>query len=130
MNSHFVDIWYGNIISSENLLDKGFLEKEQDNPYWFLLSGNERKKASNYRYPDLQKKYIKMRAILRITLAPYLHNEPQEIIFKAGEHGKPFLADANIFFNLSHTGNKFVIAVSNIAEVGVDIEKIRDRKCL
>ena len=130
MNGHFVDIWYGNIISLENLFDKNLLEKKQDHPYWSLLSGNERNKASNYNYPELQKKYIKMRALLRIILAPYLQIEPQEIIFKTGKHGKPFLDDANIFFNLSHTGNKFVVAVSNLGEVGVDIEKIRDRKNL
>ena len=40
-----------------------------------------------------------------------------------GDHGKPFLENENIFFNLSHSGNVCICAVSD-NEVGCDVEKI------
>ena len=42
-----------------------------------------------------------------------------------GEKGKPFLQhEPDVFFNLSHSGDKVICAVSG-AEIGCDIEKIR-----
>ena len=42
----------------------------------------------------------------------------------AGKYGKPYLPDADLFFNLSHAGTLAACAVSD-AEVGLDIEKHR-----
>jgi len=47
--------------------------------------------------------------------------EKAEIIL--GENGKPYLSGNGIYYNLSHSGNLAVCAVS-AEEVGVDIEKI------
>lgn len=48
-----------------------------------------------------------------------------EIILLKNEHGKPFLSQyPNIFFNLSHSGNCVMCAVSD-SEVGCDTEKLR-----
>ena len=43
---------------------------------------------------------------------------------KKGENGKPYFEGAPFFFNLSHSGEYVVCALSD-AEVGVDIEKAR-----
>ncbi len=46
--------------------------------------------------------------------------------FIYNEYGKPFLKEnPKIFFNISHTKNIVVCAISNV-EVGVDVEEIRD----
>jgi 4'-phosphopantetheinyl transferase len=39
------------------------------------------------------------------------------------ENGKPYLKDSDMYFNISHSGNYVVLALSK-SEVGVDIEKI------
>ena len=120
MNSHFVDLWHGEFLPINS----------KDKDYWVLLNDEERKKASTFGRQDLQQKYIKTRGIVRKILASYLNAAPQKIKIKTGEYGKPFVSNAEVFFNLSHTGNKFVIAVSNCTEVGVDIEQCKYRKSL
>lgn len=40
-----------------------------------------------------------------------------------GEHGKPFIENKNIFFNLSHSGKVCICAVSD-KEIGCDVEKL------
>jgi len=57
---------------------------------------------------------------------------PREIIFNKGENGKPFLKNFPSFhFNISHTKNAVLIAVSD-SPIGTDIEIIRpyDEKLL
>ena len=44
-----------------------------------------------------------------------------------GPQGKPYIKDADIFFNLSHSGDMAVIAVSD-RDVGVDIQKLKHFK--
>lgn len=52
---------------------------------------------------------------------------PQQLSFYKGPKGKPYLNQApDVFFNLSHSGNKIVIALSQ-KEIGVDVERIRPR---
>ncbi|MGN0804644.1 MAG: 4'-phosphopantetheinyl transferase family protein [Candidatus Coproplasma sp.] len=40
------------------------------------------------------------------------------------EHGKPYLKEGSIFFNLSHSGTVAVCAISS-AEVGIDVQEVR-----
>ena len=120
MCGNFVEIWHGDILLKES--------EEQD--YWPLLSENEKEKANAFTRSDLQKKYIKTRGVLRKTLASYLKIEPQNIIIKIGKYGKPYLEASSVYFNLSHTGNKFAVVVCNFSDVGIDVERYRARKNL
>ena len=119
MAESFLDIWHGDILSAES---------EQQN-YHVLLNDEEKQKASTFLRPELQQKYINSRGMLRKVLASYLNINPQKISIKTSEHGKPFVED-ELFFNLSHTGNKFALAISGSGEVGIDLEQYRDRKNL
>lgn len=67
---------------------------------------------------------------LREVLARYLDEEPDAIELRAGEHGKPALADPSspLRFNLSHSGDLALVAVTQGREVGVDIQKIKPRR--
>ncbi len=47
------------------------------------------------------------------------------VSYKKNNYGKPYFENNNIFFNISHSGNYAVCALSN-QEIGIDIEKIRD----
>jgi 4'-phosphopantetheinyl transferase len=67
---------------------------------------------------------------LRQVLAVYLRERPQRIRFERGEHGKPRLADGGprLEFNLSHSAEVALVAVSGELEVGVDVERVRPKR--
>lgn len=53
----------------------------------------------------------------------------KDVHIALNEYGKPFIADKNVFFNLSHSTGIVVCAVSN-ENIGVDVELIREAKPL
>lgn len=67
---------------------------------------------------------------LRRVLATYLGEEPGQIRLGEGEHGKPRLEGATqpLEFNLSHSGDITLVAVSGEHAVGVDVERVRPRQ--
>ncbi|MCF6204348.1 MAG: 4'-phosphopantetheinyl transferase superfamily protein [Methylococcaceae bacterium] len=120
---NFVTLWHGEILPKNNV-SQDFLP---------LLNEYEKNKASTYTRLDLRQKYINTRGILRLILASYLDCNPQQIPIEKGEYGKPYIPEQlekSVHFNVSHTGNKLVIVVSNCSEVGVDIEQCKNRKSL
>ena len=42
--------------------------------------------------------------------------------------GKPYIPEYEIFCSISHSGNSVVVAFSTYSEIGIDIEKHRERK--
>lgn len=87
-----------------------------------LLTTDELKRFQSL--PNNKKKsYGVSRSALRFLLKNYLGEEPQ-IYYNSD--GKP-LADG-VYFNLSHSGNHTVIAISGQSQVGVDIEWVRPRR--
>jgi 4'-phosphopantetheinyl transferase len=97
-----------------------------------LLSASETDRAGQLKNDRAKKRYIAGRGVLREILGGYLGVAPEKVQIATGEHGKPYLADCaeNIRFNLSHTGEVMLLAVSSSLEVGVDIETIETDKPL
>jgi 4'-phosphopantetheinyl transferase len=57
-----------------------------------------------------------------------LESVPAAVCFKYGERGKPLLdmpGHAPLHFNLAHSGDLALVAVSRCCPVGVDVEEIR-----
>ena len=68
----------------------------------------------------------KSEPFLRQVLARYIPENDLQI--ERGEFGKPYLRDFPQWqFNVSHSGEKLLIAVSNLP-VGIDVELIKSRK--
>jgi len=61
---------------------------------------------------------------LRQILAAHLP-EGADVELLTGEHGKPRLAGGGLEFNLSHSGEIALVAVSAEHPVGIDVEKVR-----
>ena len=92
-----------------------------------VLSDSEQRKASYFNVDHAQHSYIVSQAVLRILLAAYLDSRPEDIVLGTQKKGKPFVIHKHpVFFNISNSNNLCAYAFSPDAEVGIDIEKIRD----
>ena len=61
-------------------------------------------------------------AVLDEALKPF-HLQERSVTIQTGEFGKPYISGDNIHYNISHSGDYVVCAVSN-HEIGVDIQKV------
>jgi 4'-phosphopantetheinyl transferase len=90
------------------------------------LSVDERERSTGYHFPADANRYKTTRLALRNILAKfYLKVDPSSLIFGYSQRGKPHLispAISDLKFNVSHSENRALIAVTWGNEVGVDIE--------
>jgi 4'-phosphopantetheinyl transferase len=91
------------------------------------LSPEECNRANRFRYELHGNRFIVGRGLLRTILAQYLKIDPVRVQFTYGSHGKPSLADTKkrLHFNLAHSEDLALIAVTGYGPVGVDVERIR-----
>lgn len=92
------------------------------------LSSRERAQAERFATPMLSRKYVLSHAGMRWVLAQYLGQSPSNVEYVFGQNGKPALAPSHatsLKFNLSHSGDKCLMAVSSTACVGIDVERVR-----
>ncbi len=93
-----------------------------------LLSDDEKARAKRLKFERDRLKFITGRGVLRQILSRYLPVRAEEILFTYGSQGKPALAEAQaqaLQFNLAHSRNLAIYAVTRQQSVGVDVEYIR-----
>lgn len=89
------------------------------------LSDAERERAARFRFERDRRRFIVARARLREELAARLGVSAGQVEFAYGENGKPRLANQALQFSVSHCDDVALFAFSPDAEVGVDVEAIR-----
>jgi 4'-phosphopantetheinyl transferase len=92
-----------------------------------LLSPDEVDRARRFHFEPDRRRFTVARGALRTILGGYLQMNPMSIVFDYGAQGKPFLAAAasSIRFNVAHSGELALVAVSRERELGVDVEFVR-----
>ena len=90
-----------------------------------LLSPDECARADRFVYDRHRRRYTVAQAHLRRVLAQLTGTRPEKIVFRFGEHGKPFLPTGPSF-NQSHSGERIMIGVAAGGRLGVDIEEMRE----
>ncbi len=116
LQPHQVDIW------------RVFLDLPDDTvkSLFASLSADETQRATRFHFPADRDRFIIAHACLRGILSKYLHCEPDQLSFSTGEYGKPILLSGkHISFNLSHSGDYALIAVTCERKVGIDVEHFR-----
>ncbi len=116
----------GNIKISDRTTDiwKIKVRKEQLLPL-NILSPDEQLKASGFFHEKDRISFLTRRTALRILLSKYLGIEAAGVEFLPGENKKPIIKpdlNSGLQFNLSHSGDLVLIAISDSA-VGIDVER-------
>jgi 4'-phosphopantetheinyl transferase len=95
-----------------------------------ILSADELSRMRRYRFEKDRMMFLFARTLLRQLLGAYLRLNPEQVEFHYTNFGKPYLASTDqrqqFEFNLSHSGEIVLIAVTPDAPIGVDVEKIHD----
>ena len=99
---------------------------DQTSASWFAkflqsLSHEEQLHAAAFRNPADFRNYVIAHGSLRLILGNVLNHA---LVFTRNATNKPQLADHPLQFNLSHSGDVILIALSTEAAVGVDTEKM------
>jgi 4'-phosphopantetheinyl transferase len=98
-----------------------------DMPETLLLAREEEERAARMRHEPSRHVFLHTRTMLRRILALYTGRPAEALPIVISEQGKPSLKDENApCFNLSHSGQMGLIAITRAAPVGVDLEMLRD----
>ena len=90
-----------------------------------LLSTEESDRAARFHFPTDRNHFIVAHASLRDILARYLRCKPDQLSFSVNAYGKPSLNQSTLEFNLSHSGDFALLAISQNRKIGIDIERKR-----
>lgn len=118
LKKHDIHIWHINLEADK--LKEDTLEACQQ-----LLSEDEKERADRLRSSALRNHFILARGHLRKVLGKYLNQHPKKIVFTYNKHGKPLLENTSptISFNVSHSQDLFLIALTLKRKIGIDIER-------
>ena len=114
-----VDVWRVGLIQPERVIQS----------YRELLDTNEVERADRFYFAKDRNRFTVARGVLRQLLGTSLTLDPREIRFVYGPQGKPSLAapqsSSGLRFNLSHSGEVALVAMSHNLELGIDVEQVR-----
>lgn len=93
------------------------------------LSEQEQLRSAKFFREEQAAQFVICHAALRDILSRYLGVDPREVKFERNAYGKPDLVRGQaggLRFNLTHCSPLAVVAVSRGADVGIDVERIRE----
>lgn len=113
IEEHQIDVWLVNLEDTK-------WDASRD-----LLGQEELANLSRFRSLKIRNQRTRCRASVRRILSEYLETRPADLEIVTGPSGKPAIMGASIHFNVSHSGDFALVAVSG-STVGVDIERVVD----
>lgn len=126
LSSHEVHLWIINLAISNH----------QEQRYLKILNAEEIAQANKFRFLIHRKRFIASHGALRHILSNYLQCSAHLIQFNYNPHQKPHLAQTlgdhtetllpRLQFNLAHSQDIALLALTLDHHLGVDIEKIND----
>ena len=94
-----------------------------------ILSVEERQKAERFHFQADRERHIVGRALAQIAIGRLLDRSPESLAFCYNDFGKPHLSDDPIKralqFNISHSGEVVLVALTTNRRIGVDVERVR-----
>jgi 4'-phosphopantetheinyl transferase len=100
--------------------------------YDALLTSEERAKQARFRFARDQRRYLVTRALVRTVLSRYAAVRPESWEFSAGPRGRPEISaprrEPPLEFNISHSADLVLLAVTSGRTLGIDTESISARE--
>jgi 4'-phosphopantetheinyl transferase len=94
-----------------------------------VLSPDEQERSNRFHFEPDRRRYLIGRGVLKILLGRRLETNPETLRFDYNAYGKPALAadlaHSRLQFNLSHSGELVLVAITLDRAIGVDVERIR-----
>jgi len=121
INPHHIHIWQYPLTLTDEQLTRA----------WQVLNTRERERANRFVFAIHRHRFVAAQAGLRTMLSHYIKQSAAAITYDFGPHGKPELtADINpqqLRFNMSHSADMAVYALTLQHDIGIDIEQIKPR---
>jgi len=93
------------------------------------LAADEQARAGRFYFETDRERFIVARGLLRAILGGYLNRAPEGLSFCYSSHGKPALTGESggdaIRFNVAHSHEVALYAVTRGRQLGIDVERIR-----
>lgn len=115
LDNSVVHVWKASLVADEQAVAE----------YRENLCPEERERAERYVFPEHRRRFIVGRGLLRTLLGRYLGVSPAGVSFIYAKFGRPFLANGDIQFNVSHSGDIALYGFVRNAEIGIDVECLR-----
>ena len=92
----------------------------------YLLSNEELTRAGKYHFEKDKRVYESGHVFIRKILSHYTSVEATKLELSPIVNQKPVLGNSPfiLHFNISHSGNKILVAVGFNSDVGIDVEKV------
>lgn len=110
------DVWFARVGDHSHDVDRYTRD---------LLSSDERERVREYRSRDTAERYVVTRSLVRCVLSQQLGVAPPAVPVGRTEAGKPIVT-SGVHFNVSHSGNLVLLALSTDRDVGIDLERRRE----
>lgn len=107
--------------SETALFKDGFFEKARFVPL------SKREKFFDVKNQSLCRESILAWSLFSFGYRRLGHGDGREADIKHGSHGKPFISEKNVFFNISHSDGVCLCAFSG-SEIGADIQRLSSPK--
>ncbi len=114
------DVWVITLPASKTLVQTGL--------QW--LDPDEHARLRRMPSESNRDRFVACRTVLRYCLAPHLNCSEANVRFTYGASGKPEIPGCSRSFNISHSGDYGLVAISLAPAVGVDIEHVNARRNL
>lgn len=107
---------------------------ERANEFRRSLQPGESARAARFVELQEERRFVLFRGALRLLLGRYLRVPPGEVPLLETGFGKPHVGPGfgrhRLEFNLSHSGDSLVVAISRCGPVGVDVEHVRGGRAI
>lgn len=98
---------------------------------WQLLSPSEKDRVTRFRNSSDVARFANIRIALRLLLSQKLSIHPEDVAIESDSDGWPTLgyplasyrSYPNVDFNVSHSGDYGMVAISSLHRVGIDIQQ-------